>query len=337
MINTDSVSVIMPIYNEEKHIKKALDCIINQTWNKNIEIIIVDNESKDNTLALIEEVKSALPENITIRVFTNNIRNIPKSLNMACQEASNDVIIRIDGHTYAPLNYVEECVKTLKAIDFKGVVGGRCVIKSNSESLMAEAIAIGVRSKVGIGNAAYRNLSDTETSLLDVDTVPFGGFTKSLWNDIGGYDENLPFDEDYDYNYRAKQKGYRVVLNTRIVLDYFARKNLKLLSKQYFNYGYWANKFCIKHKIIPSFRRLVPLVFILSLIITPFIHLLLFNSIIISYILVILAAAIYEGIIKRKNPLLTLNILLTFITLHFSYGIGSLLSVVNEVVNKIKN
>ncbi len=48
-------------------------------------------------------------------------------------------------------------------------------------------------------------------------------------------------------------------------------------------------------------------------------------------------AAIYEGIIKRKNPLLALNILLTFITLHFSYGIGSLCSIVSEVVHKKKD
>lgn len=335
MYNINDITVIMPVYNEEKHIKKALECIINQTWQGYIELIIVDNESTDKTLLFIDEIKGNLPKNRSIKVLTNNIKSIPKSLNIACNAAACDIIIRIDGHTYAPLNYVEECIDSLQKVEFKGVVGGRCIIQPNSDNTLAKAIAIGVTNKVGIGNAAYRNPNIDHELLLDVDTVPFGSYTKELWGELGGYDENLPFDEDYDFNFRAIEKGYKVVLNPKILLNYYSRENLKQLWDQYFKYGFWANKFCIKHKTIPSIRRFIPLTFIVSLILTPIINMLLFKFIILLYLLVISMTALYEGLIKRRSVLLTINLLSVFITLHFSYGIGSLASFFDELRDKL--
>lgn len=336
MYNINDITVIIPVYNEEKHIKKALECIINQTWQGFIEIVIVDNESTDKTLLYINEVKEGLPKNRFIKVLTNSIKSIPKSLNIACNAATCDIIIRIDGHTYAPLDYVEECIDALRKIDFKGVVGGRWIIKPNEDNTLAKAIAIGVTNKVGIGNAAYRNPKLDHEMLLDVDTVPFGSYTKDLWKELEGYDENLPFDEDYDFNFRAMKKGYKVVLNPKIVLDYYSRENLNKLGTQYYKYGFWATKFCIKHKTIPSVRRLIPLTFMVSLILTPFINMLLFKFIIILYLLVISITAFYEGLIKRKSISLSINLIAVFISLHFSYGIGSLASFCDEISKKLR-
>ncbi len=55
------VSVIMPIYNAEKHLTAALDSIFNQTY-KNIEIVLVDDCSKDSSAEIIKELQKTHPE-----------------------------------------------------------------------------------------------------------------------------------------------------------------------------------------------------------------------------------------------------------------------------------
>lgn len=331
MCNSTSITVIMPIYNEEKHIANALECIIMQDWQGDIEILVVDGKSTDNSVNIINEISKNLPKNRKIKVLSNPQKYIPVSLNIACENASNEIIVRIDGHTYAPLDYVSESMKVLKAINYEGIVGGRCVISPSSDSKIAKAISIGVSNKFGVGNALYRTFNDNNLSYLDVDTVPFGAFSKKVWKKLGGYDEVLLYDEDYDFNYRAIKNGYRVVMNPKIELNYFSRKNLKLLWKQYFGYGYWANKFCIKHRIIPSYRRLVPLVFVLSLLISPLISKYLFYGITTLYLSVMIAISINEGLIKKRNFLLAIALIPVFPTLHLSYGIGNVLSVVTGI------
>ncbi|MDE6913261.1 MAG: glycosyltransferase, partial [Lachnospiraceae bacterium] len=59
------VSVITPCYNSGSTIEKTLECIENQTYD-NIEYIIIDGGSTDDTLNIIEQHKSRLPENLTV-------------------------------------------------------------------------------------------------------------------------------------------------------------------------------------------------------------------------------------------------------------------------------
>jgi len=248
MLNKDNVTVIMPAYNEEKHIRDAVNKVVNQKWSGNLEIVVVDGGSTDRTAAIMKEIIPTLPPNRSLQILYNPQKHIPVSLNMACLHASSDIIVRTDAHTYVPDDYVLETVNTLEEIEYQGIAGGRIIIYPGEETCIARAISLAVRHPLGVGNAAYRTLGSDVVKPLDVDTVPFGAFSKALWEDLGGYDESLLFDEDYDLNYRAREKGYRVVLNPKIVLTYFSRKNLNLLWKQYFRYGFWAYKFCQKHK-----------------------------------------------------------------------------------------
>jgi succinoglycan biosynthesis protein ExoA len=333
MLNQDNVSVIIPAYNEENYIRKAVLNVVNQAWPGNIEILIVDGGSTDQTVPLLEELQKELPENRSLKVLHNPARHIPISLNLACENAAYDIIVRTDAHTYVPESYVSQQVQALKKIDFKGIAGGRIEIFPGAPTCMAEAITISVGHPLGVGNALYRTFKGSGGELLEVDTVPFGAFAKALWKELGGYDETLLFDEDYDFNFRAKKAGYRIVLNPEIVLEYFSRKDLGLLWKQYYRYGYWANQTMQKHKIIPSIRRFIPAVFVLVFaflaISEVFWGLKLFWLYLGVYALPILGISVLEGLVKRKRLGLTFCLIPTFPTLHFSYGIGSILSLVS--------
>jgi succinoglycan biosynthesis protein ExoA len=328
-MNQTDVSVIIPVFDEEKHIRNAIQNLIEQDWLGAIEIVIVDGNSTDRTVEIIREMQATLPACRFIKLCENPARHIPISLNIACANATHEIIVRTDGHTYTAPSYISEMVGALRIIEFKGIVGGRFDIQPGEATSIGRAIAISGSHPLGVGNAAYRTLKDDAGALLDVDTVPFGAFTKTLWQQIGGYDEVLLFDEDYDYNYRIKQEGYRIVLNPRVVLSYFSRKNLPLLWLQYYRYGYWANRFCLKHKTIPTVRRCVPTGFVLALISSAIVDLQLLLTLAVLYLLPILAVSFIEGVVKRGNVALALCLISVFPVLHLSYGIGSIASVLN--------
>lgn len=326
-MNQTDISVIIPVFDEEEHIRDVIQNLIDQDWNGAIEMVIVDGNSTDRTVAIIREMQASLPAHRSIKLCANPARHIPISLNIACANATHEIIVRTDGHTYTAPNYISELVGALQVIEFKGIVGGRFDIQPGEATSIGRAIAISGSHPLGVGNAAYRTVKDDVGHLLDVDTVPFGAFTKALWQKIGGYDEVLLFDEDYDYNYRIKQEGYRIVLNPRVSLKYVSRKTLPLLWLQYYRYGYWANRFCLKHKTVPTVRRCVPTGFVLALVSSAIVDLELLLMLGVLYLLPILAVSFIEGVVKRGNVSLALCLMPVFPVLHLSYGIGTLASV----------
>lgn len=335
MLNQNEVTVIIPAFNEEKKIGEVIQSVITQDFTGSIEMVIVDGNSTDNTVQIIKQFSLNLPANRSIKLLNNPRRFIPVALNIACQNASHDLIIRLDGHTQAPSNYVSESLKALKEIKFRGASGGRCAIQPSDNNLMSKAISIVVSHPLGVGNALYRTIKCDMEALIDVDTVPFGAFTKELWTSLGGYDEELLFDEDYDFNYRIRAKGYRMVMNTKIVLKYFARKDLAALWTQYYRYGYWANKFCFKHKIIPTFRRVIPAGFITMIMLLGLVNFKVLAVFLSVYFGTILVVAGYEGIVKHKSFPLAISLFPVFPTLHFSYGLGSIVSLLTWVRQKL--
>lgn len=335
MLKHNQVTVIIPAFNEEKKIGEVIQSVINQDFRGSIEMVIVDGNSTDNTVPIIKQFSRNLPANRSIKLLPNPRRFIPVALNIACENATYDLIVRLDGHTQAPLNYVSESLKALKAINYHGATGGRCDIQASDSTRMAKAISIGVSHPLGVGNALYRTLKGDLDKFIDVDTVPFGAFTKELWQNLGGYDEALLFDEDYDFNYRIRAKGYRMVMNTKIVLKYYARKDLATLFTQYYRYGYWANKFCFKHKIIPTFRRVIPAGFVLMIMLLMLINIKVSAVFLGLYLGTIIAIASYEGIVKNRSLPLAISLFPVFPTLHFSYGLGSIMSLLNWVKEKI--
>jgi cellulose synthase/poly-beta-1,6-N-acetylglucosamine synthase-like glycosyltransferase len=260
---TEDVSVVIPCYNEERFIVKALEQLADQYDKEHYEILVIDGVSEDNTRALIERFKESRSD-LNVVLVDNPTRNIPTALNLGIAAARGNIIARMDAHAMPSVGYIRRCVEVLRQGN-AAVVGMPCHVRPGASTLMARAIASAVSHPFGIGDAKYRLQLDA-SSQASVDTVAFACFRKSLWQELGGFNELLLTNEDYDFNYRVRLSGQQVILDRSGHCDYFARTTLRDLAAQYIRYGGWKAQMVRLHPRSLKRRHLVAPLFVLSIV-----------------------------------------------------------------------
>ena len=106
----EKISVLVPIYNAEKYIEKCLDSIVNQTY-ENIEIVLIEDGSTDNSLEIIKEY-SKQDKRIKIISIKNN--GVADARNKALENATGDYVTFVDSDDYVEKDYVETLYTNLK-------------------------------------------------------------------------------------------------------------------------------------------------------------------------------------------------------------------------------
>ncbi|MBT3322679.1 MAG: glycosyltransferase family 2 protein [Anaerolineae bacterium] len=321
---TPTISIIIPCLNEEKTIRILLDAVLAQTYpTENMEVIIADGLSEDNTRVEISAFKEENPE-LDVKVLDSPERIIPTGLNLAINATRGEIIIRLDAHSAPNIDYVEQCVNALNA-NLGDNVGGVWDIRPGAEGWVAASIAAAAAHPLGVGDAAYRHATQAQI----VDTVPFGAFRRELVEKIGLFDETLLANEDYEFNARIRQSNGKIWLDPAIQSIYFARPTFARLAKQYFNYGYWKWKMLRRYPETLKWRQFLPPVFLLSL----FFGLLLGNFFPLFSFLLILELLIYFSILffaALKKKMLGLPI--AIVIMHISWGSGLIWSAFKRVV-----
>ncbi|MDX9991993.1 MAG: glycosyltransferase family 2 protein [Anaerolineales bacterium] len=322
-----TVSLIVPCYNEEKRIRHLLDALLAQTYPlEQMDVTIADGLSQDRTRLVIAEFQRQHPL-LRIQVIDNNAKNIPAALNRAIEASTGEMIVRLDAHSAPYPGYVEQSVAALLSGTAENV-GGVWEIRPGAEGWLAESIAVAAAHPLGVGDALYRHAK----SPAYVDTVPFGAFRRLLLEKVGKFDESLLANEDYEFNARIRQSGGRVWLNPQIRSVYFARATLADLARQYWRYGLWKWQMLRRYPATLRWRQALPPLFVLSvltsLILSPFFNLFswLLLFLLAFYVGFLLAAGLHRAIQQRKLFLL-LGLPLSIATMHFSWGVGFLWSI----------
>jgi len=241
---------------------KALEQLAGQYENGDYEIIVVDGMSEDETRARINQFTLDHPD-VPVKIIDNPKRHIPGALNLGVMAASGEIIARMDAHAAPSRGYIQRCVEVLRQPSV-GVVGMPCHIEPGADTLLARAIASGVSHKFGIGDATYR-LREGKSLQEEVDTVAFACFRKSLWTKLNGFDETLLTNEDYEFNYRVRSGGDKVLLDRTGHCEYFARTTLSALANQYSRYGRWKAQMVRRRPESVKPRHLIAPLFVASL------------------------------------------------------------------------
>lgn len=325
------VTVIMPIRNEEKFIKRSLGAVLTQDYpHHRLEVVIADGMSTDKTRELIRQLGEQHPDT-PITIVDNPEQIVPPGFNKALQAAKGDVIVRVDGHTIIEPDYVSECVDTLERTGYDNV-GGR--MDAVGETFFAQVVAFATSSPFGVGGAKF-HFSEKEEL---VDTVYMGAWRKSTFDQIGGFDERFVRSQDSEFNYRLRANGGKILLSPKIKSTYYARSSLPKLWKQYYQYGYYKVQVIFRHPTQFRARQLVPPTFILGLLggalVAPF------SAILRSLWLVGVALYVFGNLLfsfriaLREGIQYLPALLLVFPILHFSWGLGFLDGLINVVLRR---
>ena len=328
-----SVSVIVPCYNEQATISLLLDALNNQTYpRQDMEVVIADGMSTDGTRQAINEFQAKHPE-LPIQIVDNPRRIIPAGLNQAIHASTGEFIVRLDAHSVPYPDYVERCVVALQE-NYGANVGGVWEIKPATNSWMAKAIAAAASHPLGVGDAYYRYTG----SARPVDTVPFGAFRRSVIDQIGMFDETLLTNEDYEFNVRVRQAKGQVWLDPSIRSVYFARPTLSALLRQYWRYGFWKGRMLRRYPHTLRWRQALPPLFVISLIslfligfLFPLAHTLLLVELVV-YLFTLLFVATIQAIRNKEFPLL-FGMPLAIGSMHLSWGTAILVSLVSSIIN----
>ena len=315
------ISVIFPIRNEKQYIASSLESILNQAQNSPIEILIADGMSTDGTRKIINEYQKY---NSSIHILDNPEKVVSTGFNRALSIAKGEVIIRVDGHAIVKPNYIDQCLRVLEKTN-ADCVGGP--ILNSSDGVIGNSINIAQSSKFGVGGVAFRRKIKKGQF---VDTLAFGAYKRDVFKRIGGYDQELIRNQDDEFNYRLIQKGGKIWLDPSIQSIYFPRKSIIKLFSQYFQYGIYKVRVMQKRRGLASFRHIIPLLFILSLLGSTFYYMeiqvivpLLITSL--PYLSLSILLSINQLIKNLKNWRSTIFLPLVFSTMHFAYGFGYLL------------
>ena len=316
------ISIIIPCYNEERFIGGVLERLVQQSCDARYEIVIVDGRSTDGTRQAIENFAAQNGE-VSLRVVDNPARNIPTALNLGISAARGELIVRMDAHSAPSINYVARCAELLRE-QRAAIVGMPWHIKPGAGSPVARAIAVAVSHPLGAGDAKYRF---SGAAAQFVDTVPFGAFHKSLWEGLGGFNEALLANEDYDFNYRTRKNGGQILLDNEAHSDYFARASVGELAKQYFRYGLWKARMVKLHPESIKLRQMIPPLFVVSLPVLAVLSLIfpivgwLLLAVVSFYFLAVLAGSV-QAASRAGESGLALYLPAIFMVIHFCWGTG---------------
>jgi succinoglycan biosynthesis protein ExoA len=221
-----AVTVLIPARNEAASIAGCLDSVLSQDY-PNLEVIVVDGSSIDETPDIVLRVAG---RDSRVRLLRNERASIPISLNLGLEAAKGEYLVRVDAHSTISPGYVREAVSLLRLGGWGGV-GGRKEAVGRTPAGHAIAEALG--SRFGVGDSHYHHATEART----VDHVPFGVYPVALCRSLGGWNEQLTTNEDYEFDYRVRQAGWELYLDPRLRIDWLARQSIPDLFKQYRRYG----------------------------------------------------------------------------------------------------
>lgn len=222
MKNKDLVSVIITSKNEADVIGDLFVSVANQTY-KYTEIILVDNNSNDNTVKIARKFKK-------VKIYNFGPERSAQR-NFGAKKSRGKYLLFLDADMGLTPKVLQNCVEIAQKDNAAGIV------------IPEESIAQDFWGKVKTFERSFYN----EKGDPITDAARF--FRRDVFFDVGGYDETLTGPEDWDLSEIVRKKGYKIGRSKEKIYHYEQAISLKGLFKKKFYYGLSVDKYLRKHKI----------------------------------------------------------------------------------------
>lgn len=236
-----AVSVVIPAVDEAADIAGCIDSIGHQDVPLDeLEVILVDGCSTDATVDVARRAAARYPF-ASFTVLTNPQRRTAGSLNAGLLVAQGETIVRIDARSRVESHYVRTCRDVLANRPEVASVGGAQIARPRGDGPVEVGIARALRNRWATGMSRYRRATRSGPA----DTVWMGVFRAADLRALGGWNDAVALNEDFELNMRLRDAGRVVWFESSLRSEYLPRRDLRALGEQYFYFGrvkgmWWA-------------------------------------------------------------------------------------------------
>ncbi len=218
------VSVIIPVLNGEKRIKRCLESIENQTY-PNIEVLIIDANSADNTVEIAKEYGEVF--SFDLKPFM--VWGTPYQQNFGATKAKGKYLYFVDDDMILPPDAIQSFVDKIEA--------------HGGDSMIIPEISIGE------GFWAKCKILERSCYLLGDTSIEAPRFhRKSVWDELGGLDPRMGGHYDWDIHIKLRKNGYKVIRAEDAIYHDEGKLTLRRLVKKKYLYGKTAKIYLMKYR-----------------------------------------------------------------------------------------
>ncbi len=229
-----SISVIIPCYNAEKTVLRALEALDRQTV-KGFEVILADDGSKDGTVSV---AKSFKPKNFKLIVLAEKHAGPAAQRNRGAEKAKGGILLFTDSDCVPDRNWVREMTNPFADKNIVGVSGTYRTLNSDKIIARFEGYEI-----------ARRHEKFAKQKYIDFIGSFSAGYRKTVFQKFGGFstDFKRADAEDPELSFKIAKAGYKMVFNPNAIVAHPHVSTLEKFWKQKFSRGYWRVLLYKKH------------------------------------------------------------------------------------------
>jgi len=224
------VSVTIPVYNSERTLKQCLNSVLNQTYS-NYEIILIDNNSTDNTKQIIKEFQE---KNKKIKYVFEHHRTRGAARNAGVRAAKGEIIVMTDADCIVPKNWIKEISKPI-------IYKNEIVVIGPEKDIIKNYWTKNIQKR----SLEFFEKNRDKNYIRHLDTKNFS-IKSSIMKKLM-FDSNLKTLEDFDLYLRLKRITKIRFLPT-LKVEHHHSSSFKKFVKNNFERGYCAKKVYNKHK-----------------------------------------------------------------------------------------
>lgn len=233
MIENPKVSIIIPAYNSEKTLRQCLNSVLNQIY-KNYEVIVVNNNSTDETKDIIKEFQK---KNRKVKYFFESIRKMGAARNTGEKRAEGEIILMTDSDCIVPCNWITEMIKPIITGRYNGVQGSEI---NATDDFWNRQIQLGVLEKIKktknkniiIGRIDPKNFAISREALKKI------GFTSRKY--FSAMDTELAI--------RFQKNNLKLKFLKNIKIKHHHADNIRTVIRKYCYRAYWCTIVTKDHK-----------------------------------------------------------------------------------------
>jgi glycosyltransferase involved in cell wall biosynthesis len=221
-IEARSASIIIPTFNGASRIGNCLGSLVQQTIGRDVEILVVDDGSTDNTANVVRSYSS-------VRLIAQTNAGPASARNRGALEAKGKILLFTDDDCVPMPDWLDAMLEPFKDLD---VVGAKGIYRTHQKSLAARFVQIEYEDK-------YRMMAGLP-SIDFIDTYS-AGFRRDRFLEMAGYDTSFPVAcaEDVELSYRMSARGWKMkFVPAAIVYHTHPDTFLRYLKKKY-KFAFW--------------------------------------------------------------------------------------------------